>query len=128
MSLGLKERTANDPLEVRALFALHRIYGQDGRLWIKNEHSKRKGGEVYRTLMGGVHAVSNKPEFKRVHMRDSMFNLLYSGLPQRYRSARILSYAGAIIDFNDSAITTWSDVERTIAAAIEIGRKRANGD
>jgi hypothetical protein len=126
MSLGLKERTANDPLEVRALFALYRAFGKDGRLWIKHDHYRRFGGEVYRTLVGGVHSISNQPEFKRAHMREAMFQLLYSALPRYYRNAHVLSYAGACRDFNDRLITNWSDVETAIRRAIEIGRERAN--
>lgn len=125
MSLEVRERKANDPLEIRALFALHRAFGKDGRLWIQHEHSRRKGGEVYRTLVGGVHAISNQPEFKRAHMRETMFQLLYSALPRHYRNAHVMSYADACRDFNDRMITNWSDVEDAIGRAIEIGRKRA---
>lgn len=124
MSLGLKERIKNDPLEVRALFALHRLF-DGGRLWTKNQHSRRAGKETYRTLVGGVHAVSNQPQFKRVRMRDTLFILLFSGLPRNYRNAHVLSYGGACTDFNDRATTQWEDVERVIARAIEVGRKRA---
>ena len=126
MSLGLKERTRNDPLEVRALFALHRLFGEDGRLWVKHQHSKRQGGEVYRTLMGGVHSISNQPPFNKTRMRESLFNLLYSALPRHYRNAHVTSYAAACIDFNDRLITDWADVENVIRKAIEIGRKRAD--
>ena len=124
MSLGVRERVKNDTLEVRALFALHREF-DNGRLWIKNQHSKRQGGEVYRTLMGGIHAISNTPPYNKVRMRDSMFNLVYSALPRHYRNAHVTSYAAACIDFNDRPITNWENVEAVIRKAIEIGRKRA---
>lgn len=127
MSLGLRERPKQDPLEVRALFALHRSF-DNGRLWIKNHHSRRQGGETYRSLMGGVHSISNQPKFDRVRMRDSMFNLLYSALPRHYRNAHVTSYAAACIDFNDRPITAWKDVEAVISKAIEIGRKRAESN
>lgn len=126
MSLGLKERTSNDPLEVRALFALHRAFGKDGKLWIKNHYSMRSGGEVYRNLIGGVHSISNQPKFNKARMRETMFNLLYSALPRHYRNAHVMSYAAACRDFNDRLITNWKDVENAIAKAIEIGRKRAD--
>lgn len=125
MSLGLKERPANDPLEVRALFALHRAFGKDGRLWIKHHHYKRQGGEVYRNLIGGVHAITNQQEFNKARMRETMFNLLYSALPRYYRNAHVMSYAAACRDFNDRMITNWEDIESVIAKAIEIGRNRA---
>lgn len=128
MSLNLRERPTKDPLEIRALFALHRLFGENGRLWIKHQHSKRQGGEVYRTLMGGVHSVSNQPQFSRARMRESVFHLLYSGLPRHYRNAHVTSYAAACIDFNDRLITDFRDVEDVIRKAIEIGRRRAEID
>ena len=128
MSLVLKERPSNDPLEVRALFALHRLLGKDGRLWIKHQHSKRQGGEVYRTLMGAVHSISNQPQFNKTRMRESMFNLLYAALPRHYRNAHVTSYAAACIDFNDRPATDWIDVENVIERAIEIGRSRAESN
>ena len=127
MSLGLKERPTKDSLEVRALFAVHRAFGKDGKLWVKHYYSKRSGGEVYRNLVGGVHSISNQPLFDRAHMRDSMFRLLYSALPRHYRHAHVMSYAAACRDFNDRPNTTWPDVEAVIRGAIQIGRDRAEG-
>lgn len=126
MSLGLRERTSKDPLEVRALFALHRSFGKNGEFWIKNHQYQRRGGEIYRSLVGGVHSVANQPEFKRAHMRDTLLGLLYSALPRHYRHAHVLSYGGACKDFNDRSTTDWSSMEGLVGRAIEIGRERAN--
>lgn len=124
MSLNLKERKVTDPLEVRALFALHRSFGQNGRFWIKNMTSQRHGGEVYRSLIGAVHSIANQKEFRRKHMKEILFSLLYSALPRHYRNAHVLSYAGACQDFNDRRTTEWADLEIVIRRAIEIGRTR----
>ena len=115
----------DDSPEVLCLIRAHEIMNHKGAHWIKGHFFKKvlkpgwKKPERCYCLAGGVNAATTNLTLRRKTKR-----LLVQTIHQLYRGQFYSHTFQTIYSFNDTAGTTWRDVERVIVTTIKNERKK----